>query len=555
MRRRLSALLLALVVAVTGANVMAELISQELAKTVADNFLALDGDWQGSDEATIQCVEEEGVPAYYIIEYTDGGWILVAAQSSVSPVIGYSTSGRFEAPVPMQAVLKANAQEIVDMARLNVEGEDQAWGRVLQRQPAQVTIDAPDVEPLITVNLNQNAPYNTYCPILSGNHSLVGCVAVAMTQSMMVQQYPLRPVGKHSYNCENTGRHSIDFDKEEPYNWEAIMSCDETGDYKEVARMLYHSGLASNMTYHPQGSGAYETDAIVGLEKFFQYDGEMLELLMKDNYTKEGWLEVLLADLTLGRAVMYFGRDDQTGHCWNIDGWKNSTQMVHVNWGWGGSGDGYFDIEKMRDSFQGLEFPKWNSAIVGIGLPTTAPYGIKLGSTRFVKGTAAGVALTDVTVLCEDEEAKIEFELFGPKNITGKNIPSPYEVRDGKLVSTVAVEDAKKFQYILIKATNTNTGESVEAEFNIRIEDGADVEGVEMCGLMVYPSVATDMLTLEVPVAGGEYAIYSLSGVQVAAGKVGSYKTDIAVSDLSTGAYIVRYVSENNALTTRFIKK
>lgn len=229
--------------------------------------------------------------------------------------------------------------------------------------------------------------------------------------------------------------------------------------------------------------------------------------------------------------------------------------MVHVNWGWGGSGDGYFDIEKMRDSFQGLEFPKWNSAIVGIGLPTTAPYGIKLGSTRFVKGTAAGVALTDVTVLCEDEEAKIEFELFGPKNITGKNIPSPYEVRDGKLVSTVAVEDAKKFQYILIKATNTNTGESVEAEFNIRIEDGAGVEGVEMCGLMVYPSVATDMLTLEVPVAGGEYAIYSLSGVQVAAGKVGSYKTDIAVSDLSTGAYIVRYVSENNALTTRFIKK
>ena len=106
------------------------------------------------------------------------------------------------------------------------------------------------------------------------------------------------------------------------------------------------------------------------------------------------------------------------------------------------------------------------------------------------------------------------------------------------------------------KVTNTNTGESFEKEFYFQIVEGDDaVETVLSDAMRVYPSVANDVLTIEVPAVGGEYAIYSISGAQVSKGELAQYKTDINVSSLAAGTYILRYVHNSGVGVKTFVKK
>ena len=540
-------------------NVQAEMISQELAKQTADNLLSLDSEWKGAGEADVRLVEFDGTPVYYIIEYVNGGWAIVSAQSSATPLIGYNPTGTYAAPEPMQDMLDINASYIAGLARMDGSLKHKGWQLAMQRKPAADPATMPDVAPLIPANLNQSDPYNKYCPSINGKKALVGCVAVATTQAMMVQRYPDQGEGKYSYTDKDggTGAHSVDFGSQE-YDWDAIINSEKNMNYDEAARILYQVGVAVNMMYGLEFSGAYTSDAYTALYRNFRYDVDKLKLAFRYEYERNDalWLEMILEDLLLGRAVIYQGaatEDGQGGHCWNIDGWKQSTQKVHVNWGWGGYGDGYFDLDNMTDSYQGISFNYHHGAIFGVGTPTTAPYGIKLSTTKFVSGTEAGVALADVIVSCEDAEAELAFEILGPKNVLGNHTKSPYSVVDGKLISSEVVKDENKFKYILMTVTNVSTGESFTKEFTISINSAVDA--VLSDAMRVYPSVVNDALTIEVPAVGGEYAIYSVSGAQVSKGELAQYKTDINVSNLAAGTYILRYVHNSGVGVKTFVKK
>jgi hypothetical protein len=308
------------------------------------------------------------------------------------------------------------------------------------------------------------------------------------------------------------------------------------------------------MGYGVDGSGTGNEIVKTALARTFCYEPDALRFYFKDDDV-DGWLPLMVQEFILGRVVIYFGSGDMGGHCWNLDGWKNATQKVHVNWGWGGYGNGYFDIDKMEDAYQGMTFPDGNSALLGVGTPTTAPYGVELSTTRFVLGTQPGVVLADVIVACEDAEAVFEYELFGPKNLSGKYSESPYQVVDGKLVSTKVIEDKNAFKTFIMKVTNASTGESYEKQFTIQIVADDAVEGVMSDAMRVYPSVAADVVTIEVPVVGGNYAIYSVAGAQVQAGALNSYKNEVNVSSLAAGTYILQYVHNDGVGVKTFIKK
>ena len=326
------------------------------------------------------------------------------------------------------------------------------------------------------------------------------------------------------------------------------------GDMDEIARLLYHCGVSVGMEYGLEGSGAMTPLVAQALPRNFGYDENIVRYIDKPK-TDEAWLEILLDELLLGRVIVYRGQSENSGHCWNLDGWKQSTKMVHVNWGWGGYGNGYFDIDKMEDAYQGMTFPENNTAVLGVGAPTTAPYGLELSTTTFVVGTEAGVALADVKVSCEDETANFIFDLKGPKNVAGKHIESPYQVVDGKLVSTKTVEDKNSFKSLLMTVTNADTGESFEKQFTIQIVANEAVESVMSDAMRVYPSVAADVVTIEVPVVGGNYAIYSVAGAQVQAGALNGYKNEVNVSSLAAGTYILQYVHQEGVGVKTFIKK
>ena len=158
-------------------------------------------------------------------------------------------------------------------------------------------------------------------------------------------------------------------------------------------------------------------------------------------------------------------------------------------------------------------------------------------------------------VFCEDEAAQYAFELYGPVDIWGDNAVSPYEVVDGKLVSTRTIEDTSDFQYLKMTVVNANTGESYTKVFSITIVASDAVEAVLSDAMKVYPSVAENNMTIEVPAVGGEYMIYSVSGAQVAAGMMNDYKTTIDVASYPAGTYILRYVHNEGVGVKTFVKK
>lgn len=473
MKKTLFTLCFYIILSILNTPLSAKEISIEEAQKVANFFISLDDQWHGSTEADVRLVEHNGTPAYYVIEYNNGGWIIVSAQSSSNPIIGYSTEGKYAAPEPMELLLDINAKIITARATAG-ELEHKAWKRLKQRKVADDINTTPNIAPLIKINLNQSAPFNNHCPEIKGVKPLVGCVAVGMTQAIMVQRYPKAPTGQYSYHDKNRGTISINYDKEKPYDWDGMYN----GNTDEIARLAYHCGVSVEMDYGINASGTITEYVATALTRNFGYDKNTIRYITKKNNRKE-WLDIILGELSEGRAVVYRGESGAAGHCWNVDGWKQSTQMIHCNWGWGGIGNGYFSINNMTDSYQGMGFLYSHAAIIGIGAPTTVPYDILLSNTQIALGIEPGEALADVEVLCGDKDAKYKYELYCSKGIGETNTPSPYKIENGKLVSTRPIANDNSFKHLYIKVTNTNNGMMYEKAFKLYITsaNAKDLEG------------------------------------------------------------------------------
>lgn len=443
----------------------AEVITADVAKETADNFIALDNEWHHDNDAKIDLVDYNDIPAYYIVEYKAGGWVIVSAQSSSTPIIGYSTTGKFATPETMSELLNFNAKIITARANDFANNEHVGWKKIKQGKAANEDKinTTPDIAPLITLNLNQSFPFNAYCPTDDGFTSSTGCVAVAMAQAMSVHRYPSRANGSHTYTSENTGIHSINYDKEAEYDWDAIYNYEQDNNFLEVARLMYHVGVSVDMQYGLMGSGALIVSVPQALTSHFGYDKKTVYYTTKTPDDNE-WLNMILHELANGRAIIYGGSSSTSGHCWNIDGWKQSTQMVHCNWGWAGIGNGYFSLDNMTDSYQGSSFLYNQGAVFGVTPPTSAPYEIILSNTQYAIGTEAGTILSYIETVTTDKQIDFNYELSGPENVQ-----TPYQIVGNQLIANEPIEDNDKFRYLHIKATNAATGESYEKNFDIRI--------------------------------------------------------------------------------------
>ena len=113
----------------------------------------------------------------------------------------------------------------------------------------------------------------------------------------------------------------------------------------EMARLSYHVGVACDMDYSPKGSGALTVNAYRGLIENLAYSPEA-RYLQRENFTKEGWTELILGELSAGRPVYYAGTGKEGGHAFVFDGYDKDGK-IHVNWGWGGTANGYFSMDAL----------------------------------------------------------------------------------------------------------------------------------------------------------------------------------------------------------------
>ena len=90
-----------------------------------------------------------------------------------------------------------------------------------------------------------------------------------------------------------------------------------------VARLMYDVGVACDMQYHPQGSGALSTAAVAALQRYFGYS-RSANLLFREYYTIDEWEDTVYSSLAQGLPVLYSGvTSTGEGHAFVCDGYRD----------------------------------------------------------------------------------------------------------------------------------------------------------------------------------------------------------------------------------------
>lgn len=286
---------------------------------------------------------------YYVFANgEDKGFTIVSGDDRMPEVVGYSAQGTYDPdhlPANYVGFMKAY-QETVEAL---LKGDAQVSGGLAEaRQWRAERVGTAAVAPLLGgIKWNQRAPYNNMCPLYDGtNRSVTGCVATAMAQVMMYYQYPkeLKATIK-DYITKSKGIEIPAINSGETYDWDNMLPDYSKTDYSSaqadaVAKLMSHCGAAVQMNYGPS-SDANVTPAI--LATYFGYDADMMQDLTRTCFTLQQWMTLIDSELKAKRPILYSGQSSGGGHEFVCDG-SDGKGLYHINWGWGGYQDGYFDL-------------------------------------------------------------------------------------------------------------------------------------------------------------------------------------------------------------------
>ena len=290
------------------------------------------------------------VVCYYVFN-VGNGFVIVAGDDVVKPILGYSDNGKYDEnnlPPAFVYWLDCLQQEILYAVENNLpqtQAVKAMWDNYLSEKKPSARQKSGEVPPLLNTKWNQYAPYNDSCPMDGSNRSVTGCVATAMAQIMKYWEYPAQRATTIPAYTTTTKKFSIPaITGTTTYNWdemketttEYVISAQKTA----VATLMYQCGVSVGMDYQSGGSGASSSKVPKSLIDYFGYDASAQSIDRK-YYNTTAWEALLKTQLDAGRPVYYSGRNASSGHAFICDGYKDDGTF-HFNWGWGGSKDGYF---------------------------------------------------------------------------------------------------------------------------------------------------------------------------------------------------------------------
>lgn len=267
--------------------------------------------------------------AYYVFNNDAGGFVIIAGDDAVTPVLGYTSTGAFDAenlPDGLKDLLKSYERQIAAL------GDNYVANQTATR--AAFTGE----KLLNTAEWNQMAPFNKYTP----NNYVTGCVATAGAIVMKHHGYPAKGTGSHSYTWNGK---TLSANFEHTYDWASMpVKYDGTNNaaFDGVARLMADLGVAVEMNYAKDGSGAYIGNLVTALQKYYGYS-KLSHLMAIEDVGAEAWNGRLREEIDANRPVLYAASDPAGGgHAFVIDGYKD--ENFSVNWGWGGYCDGFYKI-------------------------------------------------------------------------------------------------------------------------------------------------------------------------------------------------------------------
>ena len=189
--------------------------------------------------------------------------------------------------------------------------------------------------------------------------TVTGCVATAMAQLMMYYKYP--QTLKSDIPAYQTKSYQLDMPSVaagERYDWDNMLpqysgSAYTAAQANAVAKLMYHCGLSFEADYGPSSTSAWCRPNV--LVKYWGYDPDVIRPLYRENFSLREWTAILDAELQALRPVYYRGCSTTSGsHAFLCDG-ADGNGLYHINWGWSGWSNGYFDITVLNSDYSGAE--------------------------------------------------------------------------------------------------------------------------------------------------------------------------------------------------------
>ena len=306
--------------------------------------------------------EQRGKVYYYIFPNRQGqGFTIVSGDDQMPDIVGYADKGNFDEDNLPESLLG-----FIEQYRATAEaverGESLAVANVNEAKRLRESRRTSAVSPLLgEIAWNQSKPYNNMCPLYNGtDHAVTGCVATAMAQVMAYWKHPKKLLADiPAYTSQWMGRYiSVDgVSAGEEYDWDNMLpfyGYNESSYTQQqadaVAKLMLHCGTAVKMGYGEM-SGAHLTPT--PLAKYFGYDADLMQEVNRYAFTLQEWISLIDRELQNKRPILYSGSSSDGGHQYVCDGADNNG-LYHINWGWGGSANGYFDISILNPAKGGI---------------------------------------------------------------------------------------------------------------------------------------------------------------------------------------------------------
>lgn len=286
----------------------------------------------------------------YAFNIDGGGFALVCTGNGNTAVAGYSDTGEIDAdnmPDAMKNWLKGYQKAMA--ASCNLETKEPGW----------VGPTVKPVAPLLKTKWGQSAPFNCKCPSNGKQTAVAGCVPVALAQILNYYHQDRKGEGSLYYShLDSETEYDVDYSTT-TYDWKNMLNEYDANASKvqkdAVGKLMLECGIASKAKYGYSETGA--TIPFVALNKYYNYECMFIprEYTYSRKYiSTKKWMTLIQDELEAGRPIIYSATDVEggvddiivdpaTSHCFILDG-IDEQNYVHVNWGWAGSMDGYYDV-------------------------------------------------------------------------------------------------------------------------------------------------------------------------------------------------------------------
>jgi len=362
-------------------NSLAQIVEPDNARKIAGITLSELRKGTGAAIITRDSViyDDRNLPLLYIFNESKGGFIIISADRRTFPLLGwsdYGSSSPEDSGLPPALIeMIENWKEQIRYCRTQNlfpgDGVSDLWDK-LEKGEFEGLNGTKDIVPLLVTKWSQGCGYNAMCPVDAigpCGRALTGCVATAMAQVIRYNAHPVKGTGSKCYTTVRYGELCADFSSG-TYDYAAMSN---TGGNSAVAKLMYHCGVSVSMNYGPSASSASSGSVASAMRTYFDYANGLI--LGKSYYSEERWENILKSELENSRPVYYSGFGT-VGHAFVLDGYKE-TNHFHVNWGWGGSYDGYFYLSNLNPA--GMTFNNGQQAIVGM-IPSSEFTGLDFSS-------------------------------------------------------------------------------------------------------------------------------------------------------------------------------